>query len=87
MILILLWFMFHSLHISTVACTELQLTSRLVNSSLEVLLHLVQLCSAEVEYKMMGFNTYPQGNPVEIFCLLHRGRIGLMLLHAAVGRG
>lgn len=87
MILILLWFMFHSLHISTVACTELQPTSRLVNSSLEVLLHLVQLCSAEVKYKMMGFNTYPQGNPAEIFCLLHRDRIGLMLLHAAVGRG
>lgn len=51
--------MFHSLHISEVASTELQSTSRLVNSSLEVLPHLGQLCSAEVQHKMMGFNTAP----------------------------
>lgn len=56
-ILILLWFVFHSLHISKAACTALQPTSRLVNSSLEILLRLGQLCSAEVLQKMMGFKT------------------------------
>lgn len=56
-ILILLWFMFHSLHISKAACTDLQPTSRLVNSSLEILLHLGQLCSTEDLQKMMGFKT------------------------------
>lgn len=60
MILILLWFMFHSLHISKVVRTELQPTSRLVNSSLEeVLLHLGQLCSIEVQHKMVMFKTAP----------------------------
>ena len=52
--------MFHSLHISKAACTELQPTSRLANSSLEVLLHLGQLCSAEVQHKMMGLKTAPK---------------------------
>lgn len=51
--------MFHSLHISEVASTELQSTCRLVNSSLEVLLHLGQLCSAEVQHEMVGFSTAP----------------------------
>lgn len=51
--------MFHSLHISKAARTELQPTSRLVNSSLEVLLHLGQICSAEVQHKMIGFKIAP----------------------------
>lgn len=51
--------MFHSLHISEVVSTELQFTSRLVNSSLEALLHLGQLCSAKALHKVMGFNTAP----------------------------
>lgn len=58
-VLILLWFMFHSLHISKAPCTELQPTSRLVNGSLEVLPQLGELCSAEVQHKMMGFKTCP----------------------------
>lgn len=58
-VLILLWFMFHSLHISKAQCTDLQPTSRLVNGSLEVLPPLGELCSAEVRHKIMGFNTCP----------------------------
>lgn len=52
--------MFHSLHISKAACTELQPTARLVNSSLEVALHLGQLCSAGIQHKTMGFKTATQ---------------------------
>lgn len=58
--------MFHSLHISEVVSTELQSTSRLVNSSLEVLFHLGQLCSAEIQHKMMGFNTAPMATQLKL---------------------
>lgn len=66
-VLILHWFMFHSLYFSTMMRTVLQPTSRLVNSSLEVFLHLLQLCSSEFECKMIEFNNSPHRKPAEIF--------------------
>lgn len=98
-ILILLQFMFHSLHIREAVCTELQPTSRLVNSSLEVLLHLGQLCSAEVQHKMMGFKTAPMATQQKFspnctkaglwWTVTHCNRSGLTLfdIPGQVGQG